>query len=91
MPVWWSPSSKTALAEAELEYNQSHQSQAVYVRFRILEQSLPESLHSHCQHSRGVYGLVWTTTGWSMVRECNMNSDKSSYFRVKLKRIKFGL
>ena len=68
MPVWWSPSSKTALAEAELEYNQSHQSRALYVRFRILPESLPQSLQIHCQHSRGVYGLVWTTTGWSMVR-----------------------
>ena len=26
MPVWWSPSSRTALAEAELEYNPAHQS-----------------------------------------------------------------
>ena len=33
MPVWWSPSSKTALAEAELEYNNNHQSRALYVRF----------------------------------------------------------
>ena len=32
MPVYWSPVTKTALAEAELEYNPSHKSTSVYVR-----------------------------------------------------------
>ena len=35
MPVWWSPSSRTALAEAELEYSSHHQSLAVFVRLRL--------------------------------------------------------
>jgi isoleucyl-tRNA synthetase len=34
-PVYWSPSSRTALAEAELEYKDDHQSQAVYVAFPL--------------------------------------------------------
>jgi isoleucyl-tRNA synthetase len=33
-PVYWSPSSVTALAEAELEYNDDHLSTAVYVRLK---------------------------------------------------------
>jgi isoleucyl-tRNA synthetase len=33
MPVYWSPSSKTALAESELEYDPNHKSTAVYVSF----------------------------------------------------------
>ena len=32
MPVYWSPSSKTALAESELEYDNHYKSTAVYVR-----------------------------------------------------------
>ena len=36
-PVHWSPSSQTALAEAELEYNERHLSTAVYVKFPIVE------------------------------------------------------
>ena len=33
--VYWSPSSQTALAESELEYNPSHQSVSAYVRFTL--------------------------------------------------------
>jgi isoleucyl-tRNA synthetase len=35
MPVYWSISSKTALAEFELEYNAEHTSQAAYVEFEM--------------------------------------------------------
>jgi isoleucyl-tRNA synthetase len=41
-PVYWSPSSKTALAEAELEYKDDHESTAAYIKFPIT--TLPESL-----------------------------------------------
>ncbi|KAJ7398610.1 isoleucyl-tRNA synthetase 2 [Pitangus sulphuratus] len=36
-PVFWSPSAKTALAEAELEYNDQHISRSVYVKFPLLK------------------------------------------------------
>jgi isoleucyl-tRNA synthetase len=36
-PVYWSPSTGTALAEAELEYKEDHQSTAVYVKFPLSE------------------------------------------------------
>lgn len=35
MPVYWSVSSKTALAEFELEYNSEHKSKALYVEFEV--------------------------------------------------------
>ena len=34
-PVNWSPSSRTALAEAELEYNEKHISKSIYVGFKV--------------------------------------------------------
>lgn len=37
-PVYWSPSSRTALAEAELEYVDEHKSRSVYVRFPLKDQ-----------------------------------------------------
>jgi isoleucyl-tRNA synthetase len=37
MPVYWSVSSQTALAESELEYNLEHKSDALYVAFEIVE------------------------------------------------------
>ena len=33
----WSPSSRTALAEAELEYPEKHTSQSIYVGFNVVE------------------------------------------------------
>ena len=36
-PVNWSPSSQTALAEAELEYPDNHISNSVYVKFPVLK------------------------------------------------------
>lgn len=36
MPVYWSVSSQTALAEFELEYNQNHKSNALYVAFELV-------------------------------------------------------
>jgi isoleucyl-tRNA synthetase len=41
-PVHWSPSSRTALAEAELEYPEGHTSPSVYVAFPVVE--LPDGL-----------------------------------------------
>lgn len=48
MPVFWSPSSRTALAEGELEYNDEHRSTSVYVTFPLVR--LPQSI----QHSLGM-------------------------------------
>lgn len=36
-PVYWSPSTGTALAEAELEYKDDHTSTAVYVKFPLVQ------------------------------------------------------
>ena len=34
-PVYWSPATRTALAEGELEYVNDHISQAIYVKFPL--------------------------------------------------------
>ncbi|XP_065572449.1 isoleucine--tRNA ligase, mitochondrial-like isoform X1 [Artemia franciscana] len=62
-PVYWSPSSRTSLAEAELEYNSNHSSTSVYVRF--LASDLPNDLEALVQEER-VYFPVWTTTPWTL-------------------------
>ncbi len=66
-PVYWSPSSGTALAEAELEY-QDHTSQAVYVLFPIVPSSvspLPQ-VSNFSSNGGGDFALVWTTTPWTL-------------------------
>jgi isoleucyl-tRNA synthetase len=75
-PVYFSPSSRTALAEAELEYDDEHVSLAAFVKFRaLLDQSL---LNRHPLGSNPVYLVAWTTTPWTL--PSNKVIFRSSFF-----------
>ena len=63
-PVYWSPSSRTALAEAELEYHENHVSTAAYVKFEL--DTIPEELSMGLDSRVPVYLLIWTTTPWTL-------------------------
>ncbi len=64
-PVHWSPSSRTALAEAELEYPDGHTSPSVYVAFPV--ESLPEALAAKLNGAgEGLAVAIWTTTPWTL-------------------------
>ena len=64
-PVHWSPSSRTALAEAELEYPEGHTSPSIYVAFPIIDLG---------EGAKGVLDeflpdlsvAIWTTTPWTI-------------------------
>src|SRR5881398_766609 len=56
-PVMWSPVEKTALAEAEIEY-EDIVSTEIDVAFEIVESPIPELV--------GAYAVVWTTTPWTI-------------------------
>jgi isoleucyl-tRNA synthetase len=56
-PVMWSPVEKTALAEAEIEYEDITSTQ-IDVAFEIVESPIPELV--------GAYAVVWTTTPWTI-------------------------
>lgn len=64
-PVYWSPSSRTALAEAELEYDENHKSLAAFVRFPV---TVADELRNNALS--GILGklhvVVWTTTPWTL-------------------------
>ncbi|EGG24008.1 isoleucyl-tRNA synthetase [Cavenderia fasciculata] len=64
-PVHWSPSSRTALADAELEYNDNHVSQSIFVKFAVTQSS---NAHILAAMSRGdkVHAVIWTTTPWTI-------------------------
>lgn len=61
-PVFWSPSTRTALAEAELEYNQQHVSRSVYVKFPLLK--TPSKITS--ENASSINALIWTTQPWTI-------------------------
>ncbi len=56
-PVMWSPVEETALAEAEVEYEDITSTQ-IDVAFEITESPFPELV--------GAYALIWTTTPWTI-------------------------
>ena len=56
-PVMWSPVEKTALAEAEIEYEEIVSTQ-IDVGFEIMESPIPELV--------GAYAVAWTTTPWTI-------------------------
>lgn len=63
-PVYWSPSSGTALAEAELEYNESHSSNAAFIAFPVRNfesLGLGEGLDRLPPRA-----AIWTTTPWTV-------------------------
>ena len=64
-PVHWSPSSKTALAEAELEYPEGHVSRSIYAAFAVtsLAQTVKPLL---AQYLSDLGVAIWTTTPWTI-------------------------
>jgi len=60
-PVHWSPSSRTALAEAELEYPENHISKSIYVGFDTVE--VAPCLEPF---KEGLRIAIWTTTPWTI-------------------------
>jgi isoleucyl-tRNA synthetase len=56
-PVMWSPVEKTALAEAEVEYEEITSTQ-IDVAFEIVESPIPELV--------GAHAVIWTTTPWTI-------------------------
>ena len=86
-PVHWSPSSQTALAEAELEYPDVHVSQSVYVAFPI-EATLEgaNAIKDETLKSTLLDGslklAVWTTTPWTMPANAAVAMNPKLEYRV---------
>ncbi|HTW82380.1 MAG TPA: isoleucine--tRNA ligase [Terracidiphilus sp.] len=65
-PVYWCIHDRTALAEAEVEY-ENHTSPAVYVRYAMLNDGAAqyETLKALLAANQ-VYTIIWTTTPWTL-------------------------
>jgi isoleucyl-tRNA synthetase len=63
-PVHWSPSSRTALAEAELEYPEGHTSPSIYVAFPVTR--LGEGATELSAYLPDLSVAIWTTTPWTI-------------------------
>jgi isoleucyl-tRNA synthetase len=67
-PVHYSPSSRSALAEAELVYKDDHVSHSVYIAFDLdlWSNETSVSLRTLVAGEKKVQLLVWTTTPWTL-------------------------
>ncbi|MBW0478974.1 hypothetical protein O181_018689 [Austropuccinia psidii MF-1] len=85
-PVHFSPSSQTALAEAEIEYRDDHLSRSVFVAFDIvhLSAALKQVVQNVSPPAR-LRVVVWTTTPWTLVANQAVAVNKTAqYSLVKL-------
>ncbi|HEY4070457.1 MAG TPA: isoleucine--tRNA ligase [Sphingomicrobium sp.] len=78
-PVMWSPVEKTALAEAEIEYEDIVSTQ-IDVAFEIVESSIPELV--------GAHAVVWTTTPWTI--PVNQGIAYNPEVAYQFERFEFG-
>lgn len=75
-PVYWSPSSESALAEAEIEYH-DRKDPSIFVAFPVVEGNDKVKVGDNL--------VIWTTTPWTL--PCNTGiaiSEKFDYAKVKV-------
>lgn len=68
-PVWYGCETKTALAEAELEYNPNHKSVAIFVKFPLVlesKESLLKERNTKIDPNVPINLLIWTSTPWTI-------------------------
>ncbi len=61
-PIYWCCDCRTALAEAEVEY-EAHTSPSIYVRFPMADEKAKEFVDVDVNR---LYVLIWTTTPWTI-------------------------
>jgi isoleucyl-tRNA synthetase len=93
-PVYWSPSSRTALAEAELEYFE-HTSESIYAKFPFknfgenIGEKTAKALRKYKITEDNCYALIWTTTPWSI--PANMALCVNSSFQYSFMKCSYNL
>jgi isoleucyl-tRNA synthetase len=65
--VHWCISCRTALAEAEVEYDETHVSPSIDVRFPLAEEERGRLEREHpALAGKRVFAVIWTTTPWTL-------------------------
>ncbi|WP_027120320.1 isoleucine--tRNA ligase [Mycoplasmopsis lipofaciens] len=76
-PVYWSPSSQSALAEAEVEYKDV-ESPSIFVSFKIVDNLKSQKILN------GDYLIIWTTTPWTLIANSGVAvGEKFKYSRIE--------
>lgn len=62
MPVSWSTTNMTTLADADLEYRTNHISKSAYVLYELINPPFASDFPG-----QSLYALIWTTTPWTLL------------------------
>ncbi|VEU70110.1 isoleucine--tRNA ligase [Mycoplasmopsis glycophila] len=73
-PVYWSPSSQSALAEAEVEY-QDVVSPSIYVAFNVIDSDFASILKDDKL-------IIWTTTPWTLIANAGVALGENLVYLV---------
>ncbi|PWN35903.1 isoleucyl-tRNA synthetase [Meira miltonrushii] len=90
-PVYWSPSSRSALAEAEIEYDENYVSSSAYVKFPLIAgptllKKANDSKKALAGIQEGTNIIIWTTTPWTLPSNMSVNVNPSlTYCIVRAK------
>lgn len=98
-PVYWSPTTRTALAEAELEYKDDHVSWATLVKFPLVKIP-PHLARDPLLQVDRISAVIWTTTPWTLpangaiavnetLEYCIVKTDSHGYLLVEQSRLKY--
>ncbi len=84
-PVYWCPHDETALAEAEIEY-QDEPCSSIYVKFAVTDDKgvITKAIGS----KENVYFVIWTTTTWTLPG--NLAISVNPFFEYDLVRVPSG-
>ena len=74
-PVHWCPTCETAMADAEVEYD-NHSSDSIMVKFKIV--SLPKTLKDKEKLLNDFSVLIWTTTPWTLPANVGLAFNKEA-------------
>ena len=81
-PVNWCPTCETALAEAEVEY-EDHESESIFGKFKLIE-----SAHKDIKADGNTSIVIWTTTPWTLIS--NVAVAVHPYFEYVVVKTKLG-
>lgn len=89
-PVYWCFDCKSALAEAEIEY-QEKKSLSAYILFNVSKKYLLNKLFNFSKEKNCTISLlIWTTTPWTIPANCAVAvNQKYQYQLIKVKKNKY--
>lgn len=84
-PVYWCPHDETALAEAEIEY-QDEPCSSIYVKFAVTDDK--GVIEKAIGTKQNVYFVIWTTTTWTLPG--NLAISVNPFFEYDLVKVPNG-